>query len=109
MEHRIITFFYLIDEYLKMINVKDDVRAKISNSEVLLIGHIAVNDFNGNYFKAYQYCKELKIVKMLEYSRFIRRLNKLETVIEQLHLPLFGLPENFHEEYFRFYYPKFFR
>jgi hypothetical protein len=29
MEHRIIPFFYLIDEYLKTINLKDDVRAKI--------------------------------------------------------------------------------
>jgi hypothetical protein len=38
MEHRIITFFYLIDEYLKTINLKDDVRSKVSNSEVLLIG-----------------------------------------------------------------------
>jgi len=66
--------------------IKDDSRAKISNSEVLLIGYIAVVDFNGNYYKAYQYCKELKIVKMLEYSRFIRRLNNLEEVIEKLFL-----------------------
>jgi hypothetical protein len=34
----------------------------------------------------YQNCKELKIVKMLEYSRFIRRLNNLEEVIEKLFL-----------------------
>ncbi len=86
MEHRIITFFYLIDEYLKTINLKDDVRSKVSNSEVLLIGYIAASDFNGNYFKGYQYCKELKIVKMLEYSRFIRRLNNLEEIIEKLFL-----------------------
>jgi hypothetical protein len=49
----------------------------VSNTEVLLIGYIAASDFNGNYFKGYQYCKELKIVKMLEYSRFIRRLNNM--------------------------------
>jgi len=86
MEHKIITIFYLIDEYLKIMNIKDDVRAKVSNSEILLIGYKAMEDFNGNYFKAYQYFKELKIVKMLEYTRFIRRLNKLEKVIEKLFL-----------------------
>jgi len=49
---------------------------------VLLVGYMAVNDFNDNYFKVYQYLKELKIMKMLEYTRFIRRLNNLEEVIE---------------------------
>ena len=84
MEHKIITIFYLIDEYLKTMGIKDDKRAKVSNSEILLVGYIAVSDFNGNYAKAYQYCKELKIVKLLDYTRFIRRINKLEEVIEKL-------------------------
>ena len=91
MEHRIITIFYLIDEYLRIMGIKDDVRVKVSSSEVLLVGYMAVNDFNGNYFKAYQYLKELKIIKMLEYTRFIRRLNNLEEVIEGLFLWLGGL------------------
>ena len=86
MEQRIITIFYLIDEYLKTIGIKDDKRAKVSNSEILLIGYIAMEDFNGNYYKAYQYVREMKIVKMLEYTRFIRRINKLESVIEKLFL-----------------------
>jgi hypothetical protein len=97
MEHKIITIFCLIDEYLKITGIKDDIRAKVSNSEILLIGYIAVNDFNGNYYKAYQYCRELKIVNMLEYSRFIRRLSKLENVIEKLFLflgKLFAKLEN---------------
>jgi len=51
MEQRIITIFYLIDEYLRIMKIKDDVRAKVSNSEILLVGYIAVN-FNGNYYKA---------------------------------------------------------
>ena len=84
MEQKIITIFYLIDEYLKTMGIKDDKRAKVSNSEILLVGYIAVSDFNGNYAKAYQYCKELKIVKLLDYTRFIRRINKLEEVIEKL-------------------------
>jgi len=30
MEHKIITIFYLIDEYLRIMKIKDDVRAKVS-------------------------------------------------------------------------------
>ena len=38
MERDIITVYCLIDEYLKRSGIKDDVRAEISNAEVLLIG-----------------------------------------------------------------------
>ena len=48
MERDIITVYCLIDEYLKVSGIKDDVRAEISNAEVLLIGYMAVNDFSGN-------------------------------------------------------------
>ena len=47
MERDIITVYCLIDEYLKVSGIKDDVRAEISNAEVLLIGYMAVNDFSG--------------------------------------------------------------
>ena len=49
MERRIIAIFCLIDKFLKEIGYKDDKRACISSSEVLLIGYLAVSDFNGNY------------------------------------------------------------
>jgi len=84
MEQRIITVYCLIDEYLKAIGVKDDMRASVSNAEVLLVGYIAVSDFAGNYRKAHQYFSLMQCCKMLEYSRFIRRLNDLEQVIEKL-------------------------
>ena len=45
MERDIITVYCLIDEYLKLSGIKDDVRAEISSAEVLLIGYMAVNDF----------------------------------------------------------------
>ena len=84
MEQRIITVYCLIDEYLKAIGVKDDMRASVSNAEVLLVGYIAVSDFAGNYRKAHQYFSLMQCCNMLEYSRFIRRLNDLEQVIEKL-------------------------
>ena len=84
MEQRIIAIFCLIDEFLKEIGHKDDKRAYISSSEVLLIGYLAVSDFNGNYSKAHEYIMSMRLVKTIEYSRFIRRLSKLEKEVEQL-------------------------
>ena len=84
MEQRIIAIFCLIDEFMKEIDYKDDKRAYISSSEVLLIGYLAVSDFSGNYFKAHQYIMSMRLVKKIEYSRFIRRLSKLEKEVEKL-------------------------
>jgi len=86
MEHKIITIFYIIDEYLKIIGKKDDVRSKISNSEIMLIGYLAVSSFTGNYYKAYEFSQMIKLVKKIEYSRFIRRIRDLEKVMEKIFL-----------------------
>ena len=51
---------------------------------MLLIGYLAVSDFNGNYSKTHKYIMSMKIVKNIEYLRFIRRLSKLKKEIEQL-------------------------
>jgi len=51
-EHRIITIYCLIEEFLKVISSKKEHKlSKISDAEVLFIGYLAVNDFNGNYKK----------------------------------------------------------
>ena len=84
MERRIITVYCLIDEYLKCIGIKDDVRSSVSNAEILLIGYLAVSDFAGNYRKAHSYFRMIGCCKMVEYSRFIRRLNEMEETIEKL-------------------------
>ena len=49
-----------------------------------MIGYIAVSDFAGNYRKAYTYFWMMRWCKMLEYSRFIRRINEMEPLIEKL-------------------------
>ena len=63
---------------------KEHKLAEISNAEVLFLGYLAVSDFNGNYKKAHYYGMGMKLVRKIEYSRFIRQLNKLESVIEEL-------------------------
>ncbi len=75
MEHRIIIIYCLIEEFLKVISSKKEHKlSKISNAEVLFIGYLAVNDFNGNYKKAHCYGNDMDLVTKIEYSRFIRRI-----------------------------------
>jgi len=84
-EHKIITIYCLIEEFLKVIsNKKEHKLSKISNAEVLFIGYLAVSDFNGNYYKAYKYSISMGWISSIEYSRFIRRINRLDREIEQL-------------------------
>jgi len=50
MEDNIITIFCLVDDMLKVMNIKDDVRAKICNAKILTMGYIAVRYFHRNYY-----------------------------------------------------------
>jgi len=84
MEHKMITLYCLIDEFVKSIGYKDHKLAEISSSEVLFMGYLAVSDFNGNYKKAHYYAMNMSLVTQIEYSRFTRRLNQLEESIEAL-------------------------
>jgi hypothetical protein len=82
MEENIITIFCLVDDILKAMNVKDDVRAKICNAEVLTMGYMAVRYFHGNYYTAHQFYMSMRPSYRIDYSRFIRRLQKMHYVIE---------------------------
>jgi len=84
MEHKMITIYCLIEEFLKSKKHKEHILAKISDSEVLFLGYLAVSDFNGNYKKAHCYVIHMKLIKNISYSRFMRRLNRMEEIIEQL-------------------------
>ena len=85
MEQRMITIYCLIEEFIKSKSSKKEHKlSEISDSEVLFLGYLAVSDFNGNYKKAHYYAMEMKLITKIEYSRFIRRLNNLESVIEEL-------------------------
>ena len=61
MEHKIIATYCLIDEMLKGLNVKNDVRTKITNEEILTMGYLAVSYSNGNYRKAHLYLNPSKL------------------------------------------------
>ena len=90
MERDIITVYCLIDEYLKVSGIKDDVRAEISKGGIVT-GYMAVNDFSGNYYKAHQYSMMMQLVKRIDYTRFLRRLAKINEVLSTLFLFLGSL------------------
>jgi hypothetical protein len=80
-----ITIYCLIKEFIKSKSSKKEHKlSEISDSEVLFLGYLAVSDFNENYKKAHYYGMGMNLVTKIKYSRFIRRLNKLESVIEEL-------------------------
>ena len=70
MEHKIIATYCLIDEMLKGLQVKNDVRAKITNAEILTMAYLAVSDFNGNYRKAHLKKKGVR-AKLLTFRAFL--------------------------------------
>ena len=74
MERRIITVYCLIDEFLKAMGIKDDVRAEVSNSEILLVGYLAASDFGGNYRKAHHYCQMLGMVSRSIPASFVESI-----------------------------------
>ena len=84
MEEKIITIFCLVDDLLEIIGLKDDVRAKICNAEILTIGYMAVRYFHGNYYSAHQFYMSMRPSYPIDYSRFIRRLNSLHYVIDSI-------------------------
>jgi hypothetical protein len=84
MEEKIITVFCLVDDLLKIMDIKDDVRAKLCNAEILTIGYMAVRYFRGNYYNAHQFYLGMRPSYPIDYSRFIRRLNSLNYAIEKV-------------------------
>ncbi len=88
MEENIITIFCLVDDILKAMEVKDDVRAKIYidphiNCTVYNTDYTGVRYFHGNYYSAHQFFMNMRPSYPIDYSRFIRRLNNLHYVIDQ--------------------------
>ena len=78
METKIIILFCVIDDYLKAINFKDDLQAKMSSSEIMTIAISAGNFFGGDYTKACSFFKNHRYVRhMLSKSQFNRRMHAI--------------------------------
>jgi len=85
---QVIGIYILIDDILKTIGHKEDIRSRMSDSEVLTTLLVSSLFFGGNQAKAMSYLKtEGHIPQMLSASRFNRRLHRnWELIFSVFHL-----------------------
>jgi hypothetical protein len=73
----IIGIFCIVDDVLKNLGLKDDVRVQASNSEIITIGILAFLFFAGNLKKTLSFVLQHNLFTKISYSRFLRRLRDL--------------------------------
>jgi hypothetical protein len=84
----IIGIFCIVDDVLKNLGLKDDVRAHASNSEIITIAILAFLFFGGNFKKALSFILQQNL--LFEFFKEVERFSK------QLGFHSFlRLPENF--------------
>lgn len=82
---KIISIFCLIDDILQGIDHKDDVRRRVSDSEIILTAIVSSTSFYGNHSSAIKFMKQYGFIpEMLDTSRFNRRLHKVGSLLYEL-------------------------
>ena len=94
---KITSIFCIIDDILKEINHSEDIRRKVSNSEIVTTAFIAATNFYGNHRSAIKFVKQYNLFpNMLEGSRFNRRLHTFRNMLYELfHLIAASLYKDF--------------
>jgi hypothetical protein len=81
-DHKIIALFCIVDDMLKGFNHREDVRIKVSDSEIITTSFVAVLYFGGHLDNARHFMKMKGYVPaMLDKSRFCRRLHRLSNLL----------------------------
>ena len=84
-----IFMFVFIDDILKSLLHKTDIRAKCSDSEIITTAFVAALHFGGNHADAIGFVKESSLMPfMVSESRFNRRLHTLADLTAQLFFQL---------------------
>lgn len=89
MEMKIISTFYIIDEFFKGMGYKPHPQALLTDSEIVFVAILAAYYCGGNLKKALSLCILQKYVKSISYSRFIRKLRKIKDEIWYAFFSLF--------------------
>ncbi|MBW4429100.1 MAG: IS982 family transposase [Nostoc desertorum CM1-VF14] len=85
MLNEIVTIYCVIDDLLKAIGHDEDIRCEMSDAEIITTAIIAAMYFSGNHSKACSYMKDHNLIpRMLEKSRFNRRLHHVSMLINDL-------------------------
>lgn len=79
---KIIAIYCLIDDILKGINHQEDIRRRVSDSEIILTAIVSSTSFYNNHYSAVKFMKHYGFIpEMLEKSRFNRRLHKIGSIL----------------------------
>ena len=82
---KIISIFCLIDDLLKGIEHPEDIRRQVSDSEIILSAIVSSTSFYGNHRSPIRFMKQYGFIpKMLDDSRFNRRLHKVGNLLYKL-------------------------
>ena len=85
MLNEIITVYAITDDLLKATGHCEDCRRDMSDAEIITTVLIAAMFFNGNHSAACSYMKDHNLIpKMLEKSRFNRRLHNISMLMNDL-------------------------
>lgn len=94
-----LAIYCFIDDFLKTSRHREDIRAKVSDSEVITIAITAMLHFGGNFERSRLVLHELGLMKrLLSRSRFSRRLNRLADLIHSLFHKLGSILKDMHWE-----------
>ena len=80
----IITIYVVVDDTLKALGNTSDVRATMSDAEVLTVGIVAAGLFHNHHERALCTLQAMGCVGRLSVSRFNRRLHQLSTWLDLL-------------------------
>lgn len=84
---KIIGIFCLIDDLFKEIGHREDVRRSVSDSEIAVTSIVSALYFGGNQFHAIHFMKSHSYIpKMVDKSRFNRRLHRIGCLLYSLFL-----------------------
>lgn len=94
-----LAIYCFIDDYLKVSNHFEDVRAQITDAEIITIALVAMRYFGGNFEKSRLILHELGLIKrLISRSRFSRRVNRLADLIHLLFHKLGSVLKDLHWE-----------
>ncbi len=84
-QDKVISIYCIVDDLLKGINHPEDKRRVVSDSEVITTAIVSAMSFGGNQNHAIHFMKSFNMIpKMLDKSRFSRRLHAIGKLIYEL-------------------------
>lgn len=89
MDTKIVTIFYIVDEFFKKISYKDHPKSKVFNSEIATLMLVAAYYFGGNFEKSRLFFLFQNYCKSISKSRLNRRIHAIPSAIWNKLLSLF--------------------